>query len=149
MGFQRVTKTEILNHCILRKLLIHERDTRLNDQLDKPRLRLHAFQHQKVYWSDRLTFAVWGLAPNDHLKQFVFISLRSLDINVTYVIWKNFHKERNTEWYRLIHFTLSCRFFFLLVCYFIPICDRYQCKNSNWSKSKAHCFLKEYCRILN
>ena len=80
MGFQRVTKKEILNHCFLRRLLIHERDNRQNDQLDKLRLRLYAFQHQKVYWSDKLTFALWELAPNDHLKHIVFISLLSLNI---------------------------------------------------------------------
>ena len=79
-----MTKTKNLNHRYFWRLLIRERDTCLNDQLDKPRLRLYALQHQKVYWSDKLTFAVWELAPTDHLKHFVFISLLSLDINVKY-----------------------------------------------------------------
>ena len=83
MGFRRVTKTEILNHCFLQKLLFRENDIRLNDQLDKLKLRLYALQHEKVYWSDKLNFAVWELAPNDYLKYF-FTSLRSLDIKVKY-----------------------------------------------------------------
>ena len=74
MEFRRVTKTEILNQCYLRRLLFRDRDTRLNDQLDKPKLRLHAFQHQRVYWGDKLTFAFWELAPNDHLKHSVALN---------------------------------------------------------------------------
>ena len=88
MEFQRVTKTEILNRCVLRRFLLLERDTRLNDQLDKPKVRLYAFQHLKAYWSGKLTFVVWELAPNDNLKHFVFILLRSMDINVKYIIWE-------------------------------------------------------------
>ena len=74
MGFRWVTKTEILNQCYLRRLLFRARDTRLNDQLDKPKLRLHAFQYQRVYWGDKLTFAFWELAPNDHLKNSVTLN---------------------------------------------------------------------------
>ena len=110
MEFQRVTKTEILNRCFFRRFLLLERDTRLNDQLDKPKLHLYAFQHLKVYWSGKLTFAVWELAPNDHLKHFVFISLPSMDINVKYCTWEEIQNSTHSFRYHLWTLMLNMSF---------------------------------------